>query len=330
MLFSIGRSATRRLASTALATSSTSSVVFRAANRVPLKAPGIYRRFPSTVRGYAAAARPKKASASATAKKTTTKKPAKKSTAKTKTATKAKAKPKSKAKAKPKAKAKARAKAKPKAKPKRKAAKRPISPERQAILERRALKRTALFTDPKLLPTQAWSIFVAEQTQGQASGNLTEKMNSVSQAYKALPSSELERLKSKAEQDKGTNATVYKRWVESHSVQEIYDANKARKALKRKFDIPKGNVKIIHDERLPKRPGTAYTLFTKARWASGDYPGGVPLAETTSSIGREWKSLNAAQRKPYEDLWHSETEKYNKAIDGLISRRKRATKSPSP
>ncbi|KAI0432964.1 hypothetical protein F5Y09DRAFT_114201 [Xylaria sp. FL1042] len=323
MLFSIGRSAARQLASTALATSSARSVVFRAATKVHFGAPGLYRRFPQAVRGFATAGQPKKASTSAGTKKTSAKKPAKKSTSKTK------AKPKSKAQ--PKSKSKAKAKPKPKAKAtKARKAKKPISEERKAILDRQQLKRNALFTEPKLLPAQAWLVYVAEQTQGLKGERAIDKMPAVSQEYKNLSSSEMQRLKSKVEQAKATNEVNYKAWLESHTPQQIYNANLARKNLKRKYNIPKGNVKVIHDYRLPKRPSTAYGLFTKARWASGDYSAEAGLASKAASIAQDWKNLTAAERKPYEDQARSEAESYHKVMDALVSRRKTASKSPSP
>ncbi|KAI1356506.1 hypothetical protein F5Y01DRAFT_79302 [Xylaria sp. FL0043] len=307
MLFSIGRSATRRLASTAIATSSTRLVVFRAATKVQFGAPGFNSRFPQAIRGYATAGRQKKASTSATTKKTSAKKPVKKSTAK----------PKAKAKAKPKAKAKAKSKAKPRAT----RAKKPVSEERKGVLERQALKRAALFEEPKTQATQPWPLFVTEQTQGRK-GAIVDKMAELSREYKALSSSELQRLKSKVEQAKASNEVSYKAWLESHSPQEIYEANLARKTLKRKYNFPKGPVKILPDHRLPKRPSTAYALFTKARWASGDYSGENGLASKAPAIAQEWKKLTPAERKPFEDQAASEAESYSKVMDALVSRKR--------
>lgn len=175
MLFSIGRSATGRLASTAFATSSTNPVVFQAAVRAQFKARGVYGRFPRIVRGFATAGRPKKETPSK-AVKTPTKKSTKKSTG----TTKAKAKGTSAQKAKP--------KPKPKAKPKSKST---ITPEQKAVLERRKLKKTALYTEPKLLPAQPWGMFVAEHIQG-TSGNATGKLAALAQEFKALSSDELQ------------------------------------------------------------------------------------------------------------------------------------------
>ncbi|KAJ8130653.1 hypothetical protein O1611_g2974 [Lasiodiplodia mahajangana] len=321
MLYSIGRSATRRLASTAFATSHARLVVFRAPTKAHSAAPGIYSRYSQAVRGYASAAQSKKVSASKATKKTPAKKAAKKPARKT--TTKAKAKPKTKAKA----------KAKPKAKPASKRVKRPISPERQTVLERRALKKVALFAEPKLASTQPWQLYVTEQSKGKGDGQpLTGKVATWARNYKALSSDEMQRLESIVQQNKLANAAAYKAWVESHTAQEIYEANLARRALKKKHNFPKGLLKLIRDERIPKRPSTAYGLYTKARWASGDFSGTSESAsEAMGRIAGEWKSLKAAERQPYEDLAHAQAASYEKAITGVIVRKRRSrSKSPSP
>ncbi|KAI0459409.1 hypothetical protein F5B21DRAFT_499589 [Xylaria acuta] len=321
MLFSIGRSATRRLASTNFATSLGRSVVFRAATKSHFNAPGIYIPSSQAIRGFASAGRPKKVSTSKSAETTSAKKPAKKPA--TKKLAKKPAIKKTKAKAKP----------KPKPKPTPKRAKRPVSEERKTMLERQSLKRTALFAEPNSLPTHVYQAFVVEKTQGKTDGRaVVNVMASVGRDFKALPSHEMERLKSVVGQNKLTNAATYKAWVESHSVQEIYDANLARKALKRKYRFPKKSVKLIRDDRIPKKPTTAFGLFTKARWASGDYSsGGAPISEIASKIANQWKGLTAAERKPYEDLARSQVEHYEKETNAvLVRKRSKRTKSPSP
>ncbi|KAI0104802.1 hypothetical protein GGR51DRAFT_560802 [Nemania sp. FL0031] len=317
MLYSISRSATRRLASTAFATSQARLAVFRATIKPHFGAPGIYNRNPQAIRGLASATLTKKVPASKATGKTAAKKPAKKPAKKT--ATKAKAKPKTKAKA------------KAKAKPAKKRAKRPISDERKIVIERRALKNVALFTEPKLLATQPWQLYVAEQTQGKSDGeSVTQKVSALAREYKALQPHEIERLESTSQQNRLANAATYKAWVETHTPQEIYDANRARKALKKKHNYPKGSVKIIQDDRIPKRPSTAYALFTKARWASGDFSGSsTPAIELMGRIAGEWKNLKAAERQPYEDLARAQSASYEKATNAIIDR-KRTTKSPSP
>lgn len=194
MLLFISRSATRRLASTALATSAARSAVFRVTAGSRLGAQSIYGRYPQAIRGLATTGRPKKTSASKAVASTKAKKPAKKTTT-TKTKAKATAKPKSRATATAtaRAKAKAKVKAKPKPKPTQRRARKPLSEEAKATLERRTLKRAALFAEPKLLATQPWQLYVFEKLHGKKTGqSITHQMAILSQEFKALPPAELQ------------------------------------------------------------------------------------------------------------------------------------------
>ncbi|KAI8632086.1 hypothetical protein F5Y19DRAFT_492989 [Xylariaceae sp. FL1651] len=310
MLFSISRSTTRRLVSTAVATSSIYSVVFRRATKLRFQSPGLYRPSYQIIRGLASAGRSKATSTLQRAKDTTAKKPSKKPTKTTKS------------------------KAKGKAQPKPKRTKKPISEERKVVLERQALKRTALFTEPKTLPTQAWQVFVVENTKGKGYGQaeMGTTMPSISRAYKELSSSEMQRIQSIADQNKTANAVAYKAWVESYTPEEIDAASRARKILKRKFGIPKGHIKVIHDDRQPKKPPTAFGLFTKARWASGELSkGSGSIGDAAREVAREWKNLSLAERQPYADLARSDSESYAKAVSTVLHREVRHNrKPPSP
>lgn len=185
MLLFISRSATRRLVSTAFATSPTRSVVFRVSAGSRLGAQSIHGGYPRGIRGLASATRPKKPSAPKAVASTKTKKPA------TKPTTKAKATAKPKAKATPKSKPKA--KPKPKPKPPKGRVRKPLSEKAKGILERRTLKQAALFTEPKLLPTQPWQLFVFEKLHGKHTGqSVVQQMPNLSREFKALPSAELQ------------------------------------------------------------------------------------------------------------------------------------------
>jgi hypothetical protein len=174
MLFFIGRSTTRQLASTAFATSSARSAVFRTTAKPQFQSFDNYRRSAHrATRSFASVGRPKKASTLEGAESSSTKKPAKKSTKATQ------------------AKVKATAKAKPVPKPK--PVRKTITKEQKAVLERRALKEAALYTEPKPLPDNAWQLFVVESTKGKTDGQSgLQKMPLLAQAFKELSSYETE------------------------------------------------------------------------------------------------------------------------------------------
>lgn len=92
----------------------------------------------------------------------------------------------------------------------------------------------------------------------------------------------------------------YKKWVESHSADEIQQANNARSTLRRKLekDRPKGKRSKwapIHDERAVKRPVNSYAQFALNRNASGDFKG-ITLAERSKLIAQEWKALSDQEK----------------------------------
>jgi hypothetical protein len=90
----------------------------------------------------------------------------------------------------------------------------------------------------------------------------------------------------------------YKRWVESHSVEEIKAANSARRALRSREALPKnGKTKWleIKDERRAKQPMTGYLFFLSSRHASGDFKG-INVADRTKLMAQEWKSLTEEER----------------------------------
>ncbi|KAI1820230.1 hypothetical protein F4861DRAFT_523838 [Xylaria intraflava] len=319
MLVSISRLTTKRLASTAFATSAARSVLSRATAKSQLQA-SIYGHYATPVRRLATARVAKKTSASKVAKKTTAKKPAAKKTTAKKTAAKKTTAKKTTAKKPVKKSTKTTAKAKPKAKSQVKSKRGRkaviITPEKKAIRERQKLRATALFTRPKYSASTPWQLFMVEQTRG--GGAAVAKTPALSLEFKQLPPAEIQRLETKSKENRVLNEAAYKAWVESHTPQQIYDANNARRLLKKKYNIPKGKLQLIQDTRLPKRPVGAFLLFSKSRWESGDFPTGMPLTESAAKITAEWKELSAADRQAYMDDARSQIEKYSAAKAAVL------------
>lgn len=102
-------------------------------------------------------------------------------------------------------------------------------------------------------------------------------------------------MNQKANENKAINNIAFKKWVETHTPEQIRDANNARSALKRK--LGKNHAyPLITDTRLPKRALSPYLFFVKDRFASGDFKG-INVIEASKLIATEWKSLPAGQRK---------------------------------
>ncbi|KAI1779972.1 hypothetical protein F4818DRAFT_401247 [Hypoxylon cercidicola] len=323
MLSSIGRTAIKRLASPAATTSLHRIAVSRFVVNT-LKSNHAF------VRSFATPGRPK--SSATTAKRAATKKPAGKQAKSTKSKSIKSKSIKSKSTTSKSTKSKTtKRKAAPKPKPATQRKRTPLTPEKQAIMERRELKKTALFTDPKRPSTSAWPVFVGEQTKQKAGDRATLKsrMEQLSQAFKALPASELQRLTAVAEQNKLTYEAEYKAWVESHTPLQMDRAMKARLILKKKHNYPVGFIKPIHDSRIPKRPLNAFNLFTKTRWASGDYAN-LTMVEGVKAICREWKDLPETERQALADRAKPELEHYEKQVQSVLNRKVNRKPSPEP
>ncbi|KAJ4416349.1 hypothetical protein N0V82_006786 [Gnomoniopsis sp. IMI 355080] len=262
------------------------------------------------VRGYATASATATKKAPATRSNKTRIAPAnpqRKRPAAKKATTKAKAKPKAK-----------KAKAKPKKAVKKKSgpAKKPLSPEKKAILEKRELKKVALLNgEPKRETISLWTTYVAERVKNESIAgpgkDFGEVMKRLSVDFKSISSSDKSRLEQKALENKATNAANYKKWVESHTVEDIYKANLARSRLTRVYTV---KTRKIIDERMPKRPTTSFAHFVKARMSSHNE--GQSMLEAVKEIGAVWKSLSAADKKPYEDLTLAEKSRYVKEMQG--------------
>ncbi|KAI0383840.1 hypothetical protein F5Y04DRAFT_249830 [Hypomontagnella monticulosa] len=304
MLSSIGRAAISRVVSTASVTSSRRiTVSWLAANHL--------RPGRSSVRCFAAPARAKTSATAARATKPTATKERTKSTKATKSKTASKKT------------TKAKSKSKPKPKPKKTGRKRKaLSPERKALLERRELKKKALFSEPKNLPDTEWTVFFGDwikQTTG-SHDDMKTKLKGISEAFKNLSTSESQRLASVAEQNKLSNNAAYKAWVESHTPLQIKEAIRARRLLKEKYNFPpKKTAKTIQDERIPKHPVAAFMLFSKARWASGEFAN-TTAPEAAKQIGSEWKNLPDTERQSYQDLAKAASDQYAKEMGSILHR----------
>lgn len=112
-------------------------------------------------------------------------------------------------------------------------------------------------------------------------------------------------------QNRAVNAANYKKWVESHSIEAIYKANLARYRLTKLYNI---KTRKIVDERMPKRPVSAFAHYVKSRTSS--FNEGQTVSSVIKDIGSAWKSLSAADKKPYEDLMQADKSRYMKDMEG--------------
>ncbi|OAQ81624.1 HMG box protein [Purpureocillium lilacinum] len=191
-------------------------------------------------------------------------------------------------------------------KPKKKA-KKVLTPEEKEKAEIKELKNMALLKGPSLLPETLWSVYVADNLPS-GQGKLTDKIKEVASRFSGLSEYEKDRLRSTAQSNQTANKQTRQQWIESYPPEAVYMANVARRRLARRLD--KSRVYLIHDDRLPKRAGTPYTLFVKSRFrgASASGGSGASAQDTFRAMSAEWKSMSEADKKPFQDMARDEAE----------------------
>ncbi|KAK4506682.1 hypothetical protein PRZ48_000415 [Zasmidium cellare] len=193
------------------------------------------------------------------------------------------------------------------------------SAEKDAIKQ---LKKTAL-KPPQLRRAASYVLFHTENLKNHdlSSGSAQDRREALARAardssakWKDLSPAEREHYNHLANTKNEECQAEYKKWVESHSADEIQQANSARGTLRRKLekDRPRNAQSKwlpIHDERAVKRPVPPYTQFTMNRNASGDFKG-IALAERSKLISQEWKALSEQEKSKYQRLGTQEAERY--------------------
>ncbi|KND90136.1 hypothetical protein TOPH_05110, partial [Tolypocladium ophioglossoides CBS 100239] len=220
----------------------------------------------------------------------------------------------SKKKAPAKKKAKKTAAAAPK-----KVKKKVLTPEEKERSELRELKKMALLKGPTLLPDSAWSVYVSENLPS-GQGSLMDKIKEVSSSFGGLSESMKDSLRTTAQANQVTNKQTRQQWIESHPPEAIYMANIARRRLGRK--LKKSRVYLIHDTRLPKRAGTPYTLFIKARFQGASDGGAASAQDAFRAMSGEWKAMSEADKKPFRDMAEAEVQKSSESLRGLKDKAK--------
>ncbi|KIW12978.1 hypothetical protein PV08_08165 [Exophiala spinifera] len=202
-------------------------------------------------------------------------------------------------------------------KPKKKAVKKPKAkkaPSKTALAQqaRKALsdlRAAALLEEPKQLPSTAFSVILVEEAK--KSKAFAGSATAASEKYRNLSSEEREQYNHQANQNKQQNTIAYKNWVQSYTPLQIKQANNARHQLTKKAKAAGKKTKYptIQDDRAVKAPRNAYTFFFTDRHLSGDMSG-MSVGESGKLLGREWKNLSAAEKKPYNDKADADRARY--------------------
>ncbi|KAJ6131178.1 hypothetical protein N7523_001638 [Penicillium sp. IBT 18751x] len=152
---------------------------------------------------------------------------------------------------------------------------------------------------PAKLTASAWPLGVKEMYESVNSGSGTsqEKLTEAITKLKALSPEEYKKLEEKAAKNRATNAANYEAWIKTHTPKQIKEANSARRSLSR---LQKKRIALLEDDRLVKRPRTAYFFFMLERIRDGDLKG-KRGPDVTRIVGEEWSKLTEYEKQPYKN-----------------------------
>lgn len=204
--------------------------------------------------------------------------------------------------------------AKKKAAPKKRVPK-PLTEEQKNKALIAALRKAALKAPATQYAVSAYNVFISEQLSSPSGARAVSQANitKASKEFKELAPAQLEHYQRKAAEINAANQEAIRAWVNSHTTDEIRQANNARRRLRRMLaGVRKSgpaHTCPIADDRVPKRPTTPYLKFFITRYNAGVYNGLVPKEASKVASG-EWKALSDAERQNYSDNYKEERIKY--------------------
>ncbi|CAK4032075.1 Hypothetical predicted protein [Lecanosticta acicola] len=207
-----------------------------------------------------------------------------------------------------------------------KAEKKARSKKRSDAAKLKELKEAALKPPKVNARASPWMVFMQEklreadpipkgQGQDAVHKTLAQNVKNISSQFRNLSAAQLEHYNHDANRRKADAEAEYKRWVESHSAEQILRANQARASLRRLVAADKKSTRKasswphIRDEREVKRPVNGFTHFTVNRHASGDFKK-IAIAESAKLIAQEWKALNQDEKEKYNKLSSKDGDRY--------------------
>ncbi|KAF2856236.1 hypothetical protein T440DRAFT_383814, partial [Plenodomus tracheiphilus IPT5] len=238
-------------------------------------------------------------------------------TATKKTASATKARPRAAAK-KTTAKKSTAKKAAPKKKAVAKRVKKPLTEEAKLKVEIAALRKTALKVPVSRASLSGYNAYIQEHSpkgSGHESAVIRGNIAALAKSFKELTPAEVEHYNHLAIQKTAAKRAEYKAWVESYTPDEIRLANNARRLLRKKLVNTRKGGRPSHtdplvDERVPKKPSSAYVKFSADRFASGDFKG-ISIAESAKLIASEWKALRTDEKEKYKSSYAADRKRFD-------------------
>ncbi|KAI9928758.1 hypothetical protein ASPWEDRAFT_65783 [Aspergillus wentii DTO 134E9] len=171
----------------------------------------------------------------------------------------------------------------------------------------KTLKETAL-QPPKKASEHKWTLAVQDKLVGVDRSKFkgTEVFQEGVRGARNVTPEEDEKFTQQAELNKAANAAAYKEWIKSHTPLQIKEANHARERLEK---ITGKYMRPLKDDRLVKRPLTAYIAFYTDRVSGGDFKHLKP-EDITSHIAREWRAMTDTEKEKYVKISEADRKRY--------------------
>ena len=91
------------------------------------------------------------------------------------------------------------------------------------------------------------------------------------------------------------NEAAHKKWVHSHTQDQIVAANRARGRLRHMANTTNRYPTII-DDRHTKKPLSGFLLFSQEKRAAGHFDH-MKVTEGAKLAGQDWRALSANEKK---------------------------------
>ncbi|KAJ5985206.1 hypothetical protein N7522_012402 [Penicillium canescens] len=173
------------------------------------------------------------------------------------------------------------------------------------------LKQTALEVPKGLL--ENYFFIALHEKINEIKGQYPTQREAVQAAAEMLkPVPNEAKYRAQAEENKAANKASYEDWLNSHTPLQIKKANIARLSLTRIEGKPHSKRwTLIQDERLVRRPSSAYTFYCTEGLKSSDNQH-MPVRERISVIAGEWKAMSEAEKEPYHKMSIEDRARYER------------------
>ncbi|KAJ5546772.1 hypothetical protein N7494_004357 [Penicillium frequentans] len=183
------------------------------------------------------------------------------------------------------------------------------------------LKETALETPKKLIAAGHRLAFQSKFSELRPQhSDIKETFSAASTAVKDMTADESERFQNQAEENRAANEASLASWLKQYTPLQIKEANNARRSLARLTGKP---ARLIVDDRLVKRPVSAFFWFMSERKASGDLKY-MQTPEVAKQIAQEWNDMTETEKAQYQKMQADDKERYireHKEVYGMEPKR---------